>query len=152
MAEEHRFTVKLEQERDFQFCVSFDWPKVAPLVLDEPEPLGTSEGPNAARLVAAAVANCLSASLLFAVRKFKQEPGRMSAEATAQIGRNERGRFRIERVDVAIQLGKDAANVEHLDRSLAQFEDFCIVTQSIRQGIPVHVAVKDASGRVVHEA
>jgi hypothetical protein len=38
-----------------------------------------------------------------------------------------------------------------LDRCSAQFEDFCIVTGSIRQGIPVSVKVKDAAGRVVHE-
>jgi hypothetical protein len=34
----------------------------------------------------------------------------------------------------------------HLPRCLEQFEDFCIVTQSVRQGIPVNVEVRDASG------
>ncbi|MFN0303233.1 MAG: OsmC family protein [Burkholderiales bacterium] len=151
MADETTFTVRLTQDHDYQFRVGFDSPEMASLLVDEPAPLGKNEGPNAARLVAAAVANCLSASLLFAVRKFKQDPGTLQAEAVARIARNEQGRFRIAGIDVAIQLGGASEGIEHLDRSLAQFEDFCIVTQSIRHGIPVHVEVKDAAGRVVHQ-
>ena len=152
MPNESAFTVRLTQDHDYQFRVTFDSPEMASLVVDEPAPLGTNEGPNAARLVAAAVANCLSASLLFAVRKFKEDPGTLAADAVARIARNEQGRFRIAGIDVAIRLGTESAHIGHLDRSLAQFEDFCMVTQSIRQGIPVHVEVKDATGRVVHQA
>lgn len=32
---------------------------------------------------------------------------------------------------------------------LAQFEDFCVVTQSVRQGIEVDVEVLDGEGRVL---
>ena len=151
MSNETSFAVRLTQEQDYQFRVAFDSPDMASLLVDEPAPLGTNEGPNAARLVAAAVANCLSASLLFAVRKFKEDPGALSSEAVTRIARNEQGRFRIAGIDVAIQLGAASGRIEHLDRSLAQFEDFCIVTQSIRHGIPVRVEVKDAEGRVVHQ-
>jgi uncharacterized OsmC-like protein len=151
MSNETSFTVRVTQDRDYQFRVAFDSPSIASLLVDEPAPLGKNEGPNAARLVAAAVANCLSASLFFSVRKFMQDPGTLSAEAVTRIARNEQGRFRIAGIDVAIQLGAVAGNIEHLERSLAQFEDFCIVTQSIRQGIPVHVEVRDAEGTVVHQ-
>ena len=34
------------------------------------------------------------------------------------------------------------------ERGLEQFEDFCVVTQSIRAGIPVNVSVVDAEGKV----
>jgi hypothetical protein len=44
----------------------------APLT-DEPPPLGQGAGPNPSRLLAASVANCLSASLLFALRKFNPD-------------------------------------------------------------------------------
>ncbi len=152
MSNETSFKVRLTQEENYQFRVTFDSPTMDSILVDEPAPLGKNEGPNAARLVAAAVANCLSASLLFAVRKFKQEPGMLAAEAVTRIARNEQGRIRIAGIDVAIQLGGLAGNIEHLERSLAQFEDFCLVTQSIRQGIPVHVEVKDAAGLVVYPA
>ena len=150
MSNETSFKVRLTQEESYQFRVAFDAPAAVSLLVDEPAPLGKNAGPNPARLVAAAVANCLSASLLFAVRKFKEEPGTLTAEAVTRITRNEQGRFRIAGIDVSIQLGGLAGNIEHLDRSLAQFEDFCLVTQSIRQGIPVRVEVKDADGQVVH--
>ena len=61
-------------------------------------------------------------------------------------------RLRIGRLDVTIQLSESAADVRHLDRCLAQFEDFCVVTESVRHGIPVGVRVVDASGAEVFAA
>jgi uncharacterized OsmC-like protein len=146
------FTLTLEQQQGYEFRVKFDWPGIADLLLDEPEPLGGKRGPNAARLVAAAVANCLSASLVFCMQgKFKQKAGPVKAEVTGRLERNERGRYRIEGIDVAIALSDEAGAIEHLDRCSEQFEDFCIVTESIRKGIPVSIKVTDAAGRLVHQ-
>jgi hypothetical protein len=35
---------------------------------------------------------------------------------------------------------------------MAQFEDFCVVTESVRHGIPVSVKVVDAAGRTLHDS
>jgi hypothetical protein len=43
------------------------------------------------RLLATAVANCLSASLLFAMRKFRNEPGPLRTHAAAWLARNDQG-------------------------------------------------------------
>jgi organic hydroperoxide reductase OsmC/OhrA len=145
------FTLTLEQERDFEFRVKFDWPDNPDLILDEPEPLGKRSGPNAARLVAAAVANCLSASLIFCLRtKFKQNPQPLRAQVTGRLERNERGRYRIGGFEVRIELTEDSSALQHLQHCLDQFEDFCVVTESIRHGIPVSVNVVDTSGRTLH--
>lgn len=153
MTEQLSFTIQLEQEQDYEFRVKFDWPNVPDLLVDEPAPLGASRGPNAARLVAAAIANCLSASLLFCMRdKFKQHPGPLRAEVTGHLTRSERGRLRIGAFDVAIRLADRAEAIGHLDRCTQQFEDFCVVTESIRRGIPVRVRVLDREGRAVYEA
>jgi len=151
MSEVPSFTITLQQEQDFDFRVKFDWPENPDLLLDEPEPLGKRHGPNAARLVAAAVGNCLSASLLFCLRsKFKQNPGPLRASVTGRLARNEQGRIRIGGLSVRIELAEDASVLQHLDRCMAQFEDFCVVTESIRHGIPVDVEVVDAAGRSLH--
>jgi hypothetical protein len=138
MSEAPSFTITLQQEQDFDFRVTFDWPDNPDLLLDEPEPLGKRHGPNAARLVAAAVGNCLS-------------PGPLRASVTGQLARNEHGRYRIDGFGVRIELAEDSSALQHLDRCMAQFEDFCVVTESIRKGIPVSVKVVDAAGRTVHE-
>ena len=104
MSETHGFNLTLEQVQDFEFRVKFDGPGVADLMLDEPAPLGRGAGPNAARLIGAAVANCLTSSLLFCLRKFKQSPGTLRAEVRGEIVRNDRGRMRIGRFDVTINI------------------------------------------------
>jgi organic hydroperoxide reductase OsmC/OhrA len=152
MPEQMSFTIYLEQEQDYRFRVDFGGLDVPSLLVDEPEPLGEGKGPNAARLLAAAVAHCLSASLLFCMRKFKQNPGKLRTDVTATLVRNERGRLRIGRIDAAIRLGDAVERIAHFDRCLEQFEDFCVVTGSVRQGIPVGVRVMNGEGREVYAA
>ena len=151
MPESQTFVIELEQIEGYEFRVRFDWPEAPDLVADEPPPLGHARGPNAARLIAAAVGNCLSASLVFCMAgKFRQAPGPVRASVTGRMERNARGRFRIGGFEVTLKLSDTAASIGHFDRCLEQFEDFCIATQSIRQGIPVSVRVLDAEGRTVH--
>jgi organic hydroperoxide reductase OsmC/OhrA len=141
--------VSLEQQDGYSFLVHFDDAQIDDLMTDEPAPLGEGSGPNPARLLLAAVANCLSASLLFALRKFHNEPGRLRAEAVAHIQRDAAGRWRIPTASVVLQLAEGAEQHQQLERILGQFEEFCIVTQSVRAGIEVNVMVKDAQGKIL---
>lgn len=68
-------SVDLVQQDGYRFEARLDNPAIPVLVTDEQPPLGTDSGPNPSRLLCTAIANCLSASLLFALRKFKNEPG-----------------------------------------------------------------------------
>jgi len=119
------------------------------MVADEPAPLGDGAGPSPSQLLAAAVANCLSSSLLFAHGKFNEDPGRLTATAICQFGRNEKNRLRVTGMNITITLGVAPEELRHLDRALAQFEDFCTVSQSVRTGIPFTVTVKSPDGRVL---
>jgi organic hydroperoxide reductase OsmC/OhrA len=144
------FELELEQLSGYEFKVKFDKPQFAELLLDEPAPLGADRGPNAARLIAAAVANCLSASLLFCIAgKFKQPIGPLRTRVRAELARNDKGRMRIGRIDVTIRLAESVDDIVHAQRCLAQFEDFCVVTESVRRGIPVGVRVVDGGEREV---
>ncbi len=137
--------VVLRQQQDYRFEIDFG-PGVPALIGDEKPPLGTGSGPTPVQLLAAAVGNCLSDSLLFALRKFKQAPEPIACEVTAEIGRNAENRLRVQGFNVRLQLGVAAATLQHLDRVLEQFEAFCTVASSVSQAIPVRVAVFDAAG------
>ncbi len=141
--------VTLEQQNGYSFLVHFDDAQIDDLMTDEAAPLGAGAGPNPARLLLAAVANCLSASLLFALRKFHNQPGGLRAEAVAHIQRDAAGRWRIPTASVVLQLAEGAEQHQQLERILGQFEEFCIVTQSVRAGIAVDVVVKDAHGNIL---
>lgn len=152
MKEERRFTIEMEHLEDYAFKVKFDWDSAADLLMDEPPPVGQQQGPNAVRLLAAAAANCLSASLLFCASKHDVSPASVRTEASGILGRNEQGRLRVAGLEVRITLTEALQESQRLGRCLDLFEDFCVVTTSLRQGIPVTVQVLDSSGAVLHEA
>ena len=137
--------VTLRQRQDYRFDVQFGGD--APVITtDEPAPLGTGLGPSPVQLLAAAVGNCLSDSLLFALRKFKQAPEPIGCTVQADIGRNADNRLRVLRITAVLTLGVPAARLEHLDRVLETFEQYCTVTQSVGQGIAIETQVFDATG------
>lgn len=137
--------VHLQQKQDYQFDIHFGG-SILPILGDEPAPLGSGLGPSPVQLLAAAVGNCLSDSLLFALRKFKQAPEPIRCDVQADVGRNAEGRMRVLGIKAVLTLGVPAASLAHLDRVLAQFEAYCTVTQSVGQGIAISTEVFDALG------
>jgi uncharacterized OsmC-like protein len=137
-------SISLQQKQDYQFEVSFG-DLVPSLLADEPAPMGSGSGPSPVQLLSAAVGNCLADSLLFALRKFKQKPDPLRCDVHAQVGRNSEGRLRVLQIRAVLTLGVPAASLEHVDRVLEQFENFCTVTQSVGQGIAVVVEVYDSN-------
>lgn len=136
------FTVTVEQVEDYEFKVHFDETEFDEYRMDEPAPIGHDRAPNAARVLSAAIGNCLSASLLFCARKAKVELGPIRTEVRTQVFRSERGRLRIGKVQVRIDPRIPETEKHKALRCLDLFEDYCVVTQSVRQGIDVQVAVE----------
>ena len=121
-----------------------------PLVADEPPPMGRGEGPSPGQLLLGAVGNCMTDSLLFALRKFKLDGEPLSTRVDAVVGRNPEGRQRFLSIDVALSLGRLPDDAPKLARVLAQFEQFCTVGQSVAQGIPTRVTVRGPDGALLH--
>jgi uncharacterized OsmC-like protein len=150
MSLDEGFAVELEQIEDLQFKVSFDWENVDDLVMDEPEPLGSKTGPNASRILAAAVGNCLTASLVFCLQRSRSPIQGVKSRVQGKLARNEKNRIRIAEMKVTIELPKEAGEIgSSMDRCLGLFEDFCVVTASVRQGIPIEVEVVDHQGKTI---
>ena len=151
MSDQTTHHVTLNRAGGYRFVAEFnDLPSAGPILLDEPAPLGGGEGPNAAALLGAATGNCLAASLLFCLSKAHAEPGGVKVEIAVHVGRNEAGRFRITGIDVKLSPEMTNADAGRLTRCRDLFEDFCMVTQSIRQGIPVNVSLEERAVTETH--
>ncbi|MDD4887985.1 MAG: OsmC family protein [Thiomonas sp.] len=141
-------SVTLKQVKDYQFDIHYAEGQAA-ILSDEPPPLGVGAGPSPSHLLLAAVGNCMSSSLYFALTKFKLDPKGLTTTATGEIGRNAAGRLRVLSITVDIRMGAAAEGMQRLDRVLMQFEQFCTVGESVRQGIPATVWVFDSAGQTL---
>ena len=142
MTETRDYKVNLRFVRGYEFVATFpDAGSLPPIVFDEPAPLGEGSGPNAAAVVAAAIGDCLASSFAFCLRKVRLEPVDMTASVVAHVARNEQGRFRISGIDVELAPEVLEYDRPRLERCERLFDDFCIVTESVRRGIPVNVNV-----------
>jgi uncharacterized OsmC-like protein len=140
-----QISVVIKQQEDYRFEIQFD-DNMPVLIADEPQPLGSAIGPSPVQLLCAAVGNCLSDSLLFAFRKFKQVPEPLQCLVTAVVGRNSENRLRVLTIKAKLELGVPGTALDQLERVLGQFEEFCTVTQSVGQGIPITIEVFDSLG------
>jgi uncharacterized OsmC-like protein len=137
----HHVTVRLA--RGYEFVAEFnDLPGAPPMLFDEPEPLGGNRAPSAAAVLAAAVGNCLAASVTYCLRRAHVDVQEMTAQVKARVARNDKGRYRVHGIDVELTPMLGDGSPASIDRCAALFEDFCVVTASVKQGIPVRVALK----------
>jgi uncharacterized OsmC-like protein len=148
MSDDRLHHVTVRRAHDYEFVAEFnDIPGAPALRFDEPEPLGGNRAPNAAAVIGAAVGNCLAASLTFSLNRALAEVRDVTAHVTTHVARNERGRYRIEGIDVELE---PVVNLDggRLERCEEIFEDFCTVAASIKRGIPVRVSLKPAEHEV----
>lgn len=104
-------------------------------------------GPNPSRMLALGVLGCLSASFIFCLKKRNLTVDDFKADAEVTITRNDKGFLRIKKIDVNVR--PKIADPETLKRAqiclktvkegVSFFEQYCIVTQSVRSGIEVNV-------------
>ena len=135
------FAVTLTLQQGYQFEAAFEDTAVPHLLVDEQPPLGDGVGPSPTRVLATAVGHCLSASLLFCLRKARIEPLDLKTTVQGSLVRNERGRLRIGELRVTLDPTFKLEDRERIGRCLEIFEDYCIVTASVRRGIDVNVQV-----------
>ena len=83
----------------------------------------------------------LAASLLFCATRRGAKVGKIHADVKVQIARSENKRLRIAGIKVRLSPEMDPSTTEMAKECLGLFEDFCTVTASIRNGIPVEVKV-----------
>ena len=142
--------VEMEHVGGFEFRVRFG-PAMQELVMDEAPPLGNDAGPGASSVLGAAIANCLTASLLLCLNKSHVALKGMRTRVEVTTGRNDKGRMRVHGANARIQLDLGGEDPARLARCVSLFEDYCTVSASIRQGIPIDVTVIDEAGNELHK-
>lgn len=133
----------VRREEGYRSNITIDELKDFKLTMDEPKPLGQSSGPTAAMMLSSAVGHCLSSSLMFCMEKSRAPVKDVETDVETTLARNERGRWRIEGIKVNMRVTYDSATAEKLDRCKGIFEDFCIVTASVREGVKIEVNVEE---------
>ena len=134
------FEIALEQVKDYEFLVKFDDLPEA-LLMDAPPGVGHNAGPCPTQMLAAAVGNCLTMTLVLFARKAGLQPTHVRAAVKARLVRSENGLPRMGAIDVALDPGFAAADQARAAACLKAFESYCAVTESVRAGIDVRVAV-----------
>ena len=141
MSEERSFGVSMRRQEGFRFEVDFGLEGVGPLYMDEPEPVGGDSGSNAGKVLAATMGNCVTASLLFCLQKARAEVGDVETKVDGVMRRNGKGRWRIAEFNVEISPEVGEEYDSQYERCLGLFEEFCVVSKSIEQGIPLNVKI-----------
>jgi uncharacterized OsmC-like protein len=131
----------LTREEGYRFRVRFDSEGMPDLITDEGPPLGEGKGPNPSRLLATAVGNCLAASMLLCLGKARLSVDGLEAEVLVEFTRNQEGRLRIADIQVRLLPHWTEETAAKARRCLEIFEDFCLVTHAVRNGVPVTVSV-----------
>ncbi len=136
------FSVTLSLADGYKFQVDPVTERAASFVIDESPPLGGGAGPSPAQVLASAMASCLGSSLVFCLNKAHIELKSLRIVARGELVRNARKRLRVGSIHIEIFPEVATGDTERMRRCLDLFEDFCIVTESVRIGIPVVVGVE----------
>ena len=139
--DEQHFTLSVRLYDGFAQTVDFDSGSIPLLAIDEPPPLGAARGPNPVRLLGAAVGGCLGASLLFCLRKARVDVRDLRTIVEGSLTRNDDGRLRVANIRVKLVPTIADSQCAGLERCAELFEDYCIVTESVREGIEIAVEV-----------
>jgi len=144
MADEFKNVVKLKLEKDMIFSCDMGDMKVEECYIDETNVHEADMwGPNPTRLLASAVLGCLSASFIFCLKKRDYNLDDFEAEAELVGGRNEKGYLRVKEINVKLNPKTDDEEIRRrMQKCLKIFEQYCTVTQSVREGIKVNVNVE----------
>ncbi len=140
----HEYQITLTREKDYKFTVDFGKETIPALLTDEGEevPGGEGLGPTPAMLLAAAVGNCLAASLTFCLTKRKVELQELKVNVRYTRERNQDNLWRISKIFVDLYPIAEKAEDKDIKFCLSLFKKYCIVSMSVEQGIPMEINVE----------
>ncbi len=137
--------VSVEWLENLTFKLNFENPSLPELLIDETHDSQSPEavGPDPSKLLLSAIMACLNSSFAFCLQKSRIPLKGMKAEGELTIKRNEKGYLRVTQMDIElipeIEIEK---GIPRLEKCIEIFHNYCTITESVRQGIPVNITVK----------
>ncbi len=136
--------VTVEWLEDLTFKLNFGNPVLPELKIDETHDVESPEavGPDPSKLLVSAVMGCLNASFAFCLKKARIPLKGMKAVGELTSERNEEGFWRVKKIDVELvpEIAIDKG-IPRMERCMEIFHNYCTITESVRQGIPVDVTI-----------
>lgn len=144
MATELNTKAGLKQVEEMVFKGELGSFKIDNLYIDErnvekAEKIGTSP----TKLLALSVLGCLAASFSFCLQKKNFSLSELEGRAQVTISRNDKGFWRVKKIDVEMipQINTPEMR-KRADQCAEFFEQYCIITESLRNGFQVNVNLK----------
>jgi len=151
MVHEENTKVRIQLDKNLIFKSIFDFEKTKRIVIDETlDKTKQRKGPDAATLLGMALISCLSASFIFCLNKRDLTVDDLEAYADISFYKIEKGYERIKNIDVKIiPKSNDPDVLKRISQCTREmrsgdmfFEETCIITPSVREGIKINVNVE----------
>ena len=140
MSDEIKTHLKLNWEKDLIFKLDMGKVKTGNFLIDDTNKGADKIGPNPSRLLASAVMGCMCASLLFCIGKKNLSFDDFEAEAEITTFKNEKNFWRVKEINIKmIPKTNDEAVIKRLKQCEKMFEEYCVITQSVREGITINL-------------
>ena len=141
MSNELKNKVGLKQEEEMIFKCDLGSLKMDNLYIDETNKKHTEKiGPSPTKLLALSVLGCLAASFSFCLQKKSFSLSGLEGKAEVTIARNDKGFWRVKKIDVEMNPKIDTPEMrKRADQCRKFFEQYCIISESLRTGFEVNV-------------
>ena len=118
-----------------------------PLDVDEPAQFhGDDRGPSSLEYLCVGIGGCMGTSLVYCLKRFKATFSELKVEAAAEIHHVPPNRMlRVTALHVDFHITPDPQtpdNIENIQECYEHFAKYCVVTQSVKQGIPFDIQLK----------
>lgn len=143
MLREPKVKVGLKLEEEMTYRCDLGKIRMEDLFIDETHNKYSEKiGPNPTSLLALSVLSCLAASFTFCLKKRGFTLEDLTGKAEVVIRRNENGFWRVKAIDISITPKIDDPNVlKRADKCMKFFEQYCIISESLRDGMEVNVKI-----------
>lgn len=121
------------------------------ITVDEPKQFhGDDRGPSSLEFLCVGIGGCMGTSLVYCLKRFKATFSELQVNAAAEIHHVPPNRMlRVTALHVDFRITPDPAtqdNIDNINECYEHFAKYCVVTQSVKQGIPFDIKLKINDG------